>query len=296
MGDIIGGIASIGGAIIGADAAKDSAEAAAQAQLQATRENNKLAREFRGENTANLGTFMQRGDVAGAYINALLGLPDAYYIERTPNGQPQRIGGQQQQPNALAMGGAMGGDFQFPGIPNPNQQQGDGGMKRTKVTRVSANDAFRTYRNSNGYNFRLNQGYNALNNGLASAGLLRSGKAMKEALRYGQDYASNEFGNYLGYLGGQQATGLSAASGIAGVGSTALNAMSQNNQSGADARSGAALASGLASQNMWSGIGQGVGNLFSSSFGGGGGGGLSPTVYTPSGINNLVNSNLASWG
>lgn len=46
-----------------------------------------------------------------------------------------------------------------------------------------------------GYQFRLSEGINALNRTAAARGGLMSGTALKEAERYGQDYASNEYNN-----------------------------------------------------------------------------------------------------
>lgn len=46
-----------------------------------------------------------------------------------------------------------------------------------------------------GYQFRLGEGINALNKTAAARGGLVSGRALAEAARYGQDYASNEYQN-----------------------------------------------------------------------------------------------------
>lgn len=46
-----------------------------------------------------------------------------------------------------------------------------------------------------GYQFRLNEGINALNKQAAARGGLMSGAALKAAERYGQDYASGEYTN-----------------------------------------------------------------------------------------------------
>lgn len=46
-----------------------------------------------------------------------------------------------------------------------------------------------------GYQFRLSEGINALNKTAAARGGMMSGAALKEAARYGQDYASNEYNN-----------------------------------------------------------------------------------------------------
>lgn len=46
-----------------------------------------------------------------------------------------------------------------------------------------------------GYQFRLGEGINALNKTAAARGGMMSGRALKEAERYGQNYASNEYNN-----------------------------------------------------------------------------------------------------
>jgi hypothetical protein len=46
-----------------------------------------------------------------------------------------------------------------------------------------------------GYQFRLGEGINALNKTAAARGGMFSGRALSEATRYGQDYASNEYNN-----------------------------------------------------------------------------------------------------
>ncbi len=49
--------------------------------------------------------------------------------------------------------------------------------------------------NDPGYQFRLNQGEQALQQGAAAKGTLNGGATQKAILGYGQDYASNEFNN-----------------------------------------------------------------------------------------------------
>jgi hypothetical protein len=64
------------------------------------------------------------------------------------------------------------------------------------------------------YQFRLGEGMKALDRQAAARGGLISGGALKAAQRYGQDFASQEFGNAYNRLAG-----------LAGVGQTATNAM-----------------------------------------------------------------------
>ena len=49
--------------------------------------------------------------------------------------------------------------------------------------------------NDPGYAFRLQQGENALQNSAAAKGVLNTGGSLEAALNYGQDYASQEYGN-----------------------------------------------------------------------------------------------------
>jgi hypothetical protein len=64
------------------------------------------------------------------------------------------------------------------------------------------------------YKFRLGEGMKALDRQAAARGGLISGGALKAAQRYGQDFASQEFGNAYNRLAG-----------LAGVGQTATGAM-----------------------------------------------------------------------
>lgn len=96
-----------------------------------------------------------------------------------------------------------------------------------------------------GYQFRMNEGTKALNTSWAANGMRESGAAEKALLRYGQDYASNEFNNEWNRLAG-----------LAGVGqavNSSNNQLAQNyaNQTGANTmNAGAARASSYAQQGQ----------------------------------------------
>ena len=76
---------------------------------------------------------------------------------------------------------------------------------------------------SPGYQFRLQQGQNSIQNLLASRGGLKSGGAMKALEEFAQGTASQEFGNQVGYLqnlsnmGQQSATAMGNAEMMAGT-------------------------------------------------------------------------------
>jgi hypothetical protein len=126
-----------------------------------------------------------------------------------------------------------------------------------------------------GYNFRLSEGMKALErNRAANSGLL-SGGALKAATRYGQDYASNEFGNAYTRVAGLASLGPSAAGIMNNLGSN-YSANAGNLMGTMGANTGNAL---LAATNARTSAYTGAGNQFGKylsgggSFGGGGGGG-----------------------
>jgi hypothetical protein len=91
---------------------------------------------------------------------------------------------------------------------------------------------------SPGYQFRLNQGQNSIQNLLASKGGLKSGAAMKALEEYAQGTASQEFGNQVGY-----------AQGLAGIGQNAATTMS-NVEIGAGSNMANAYQQGILGQGM----------------------------------------------
>jgi len=72
---------------------------------------------------------------------------------------------------------------------------------------------------SPGYQFRLNEGVNALDRSASSRGLLRSGAQDRAVTRYGQDYASNEYQNFLD----QYNTSLGQLTNLSNIGLNATN-------------------------------------------------------------------------
>lgn len=288
IGSIIGGIAGGIGSIIGGNAQKKAANKAADVSLQVAQENNALAKDIYSQNKGVLSPYVSRGNQAGDMINALLGLQPT----QAPNSTPSTpVGG--TAGNVLGNSGgdawtqAMrriiqarngGGISEREAFWDEMQRRGIGGglnqsnhlqsVQPAAPPAPNPQQAFDIFRNSTGYQFRLGQGMDAINSGYAANGLLQSGAAQKALQRYGQDYASNEFGNYLGYLSNQQGVGLSGASALAGVGQNYVNNVSSNNNSAGSAAANAAIAKGNATANMWGGIANGIGNIFGSSYGG----------------------------
>lgn len=128
-------------------------------------------------------------------------------------------------------------------------------------------DMQRDYLEDPGYQFRLSEGQKALERSAAARGGLLSGRAAKDTARFGQDQASQEFGNSWNRWNTQNTNTYNRLAGVSGAGQTAAtnvgNAATQYGQNAANATMGAAnaQAAGQVGQaNAWT---QGLGNAWS---------------------------------
>lgn len=255
--------AIIGSAVVGAGASALSASKnskaigkATDAQTQGNREALAAQERARAENVRLQQPLYNAGMPAVFARNALLGLggtapQNVQQPQVQPNALSQFAGGQMPAGYGYGMVEGASGPFQRDMVPNtgsnrmawqsqisqgglpypafgnqvvPQTQAVPQGTVNSGMTsQQAAEDAFTNFRNSTGYQFRLGEGMNALNSGYAGAGVLQSGAAMKDAVRYGQDFASNEFGRYFGMLGEQQNLATGAANALSGVNTTYAN-------------------------------------------------------------------------
>lgn len=213
--------AIIGSAVVGAGAtlvaSKNSSKAiksASDSSNVAAAQSLQFQREARDDNKGILNPYVQQGYAANNAIGALLGLNGGGTTNGMGYGQLSP-----DNPAALNQITQMGGQAS-----SPFQQ------------------AFQNYQNSTGYQFRLGEGMKALNNQYAGAGLLNSGAAQKAAIQFGQNAGSQEFGNYLAQLSGQQQVGLSAGNALAGVGTNFANNATNITTGAANNSANAALA------------------------------------------------------
>lgn len=142
-----------------AQQAAAASDRAAQATLQGARESNTLLRTMFDQNRSDAQPYMDAGR------RALLGL-EAGMEDRGPGG--------------------MGRDIAYdPNIAALSRSAADIAGERFNFTEDP------------GYQFRLAEGNRALDRAASAGGRFDSGRAMKDLLRYGQDFASNEYG--VGY-------------------------------------------------------------------------------------------------
>lgn len=228
----IGGALALGGSLLSSSSNNRNARRAAETSERNNTANVALQRDIYNQNRTALSPFMSRGNAAGDAINALLGIPGA-----PTQTQPTAT------PNALSQ---FGGFTPFNGDLPEWIQRLQGNVTTNTVAPAAPQNtldaqtaAFDNFRNSTGYQFRLNEGMDALNSNYFGAGVGQSGAALQALQEYGQNFASNEFGNYMGMLANQQGVGLSGASALAGVGQnyannvTAMNTNNANNQANA---------------------------------------------------------------
>jgi hypothetical protein len=104
---------------------------------------------------------------------------------------------------------------------------------------AAAEKAFGQYKDSTGYDFTLQSGADAINTNKAVSGLLQSGSTLKANQQFGQNLGRQFFGDYLGYLGNQQATGVNAANGLAAQGTNIASQQGQNSIGAAGAQGNA---------------------------------------------------------
>lgn len=149
-----------------------------------------------------------------------------------------------------------------PGTGTPAAGTGTGTGTGTPTSgQTSALSAFDRFRQSTGYNFRLGEGQDMLTGKYGAAGMFQSGAADKALVKYGQDYGSAEFANWLAQLSNQQALGFSASSALAGIGQNYAGSVVASNNANSANQANAALMQGNANANMWGSIGQGLGQV-----------------------------------
>ena len=256
---VVGGAATYAGAKSNSKAVKK----ASSVQAQSTADQNALQRQTYAQNQAALSPFMQRGNAAGDQINALLGLGGTIQApgQSLPTQQPFQAApfdgnAALGQSKPWLMQGGGGFMPTQPSAQAAGQQPGQQGQSPAQ----SAANAYEIFKQSTGYTSRLAEGNSSLAANYFGGGVGQSGAAMKAALKYGQNFASNEFGNYLGYLGNQQGVGLSGASALAGVGQNYANNMSNISQNNANTQSQAAIANAQNRGALYTGLAGIAGN------------------------------------
>lgn len=218
-------VAVVGSAVIGAAASSRSSSRAARAQTQAADASIDFQRESRDQALALQAPYRNASYAATSALMDLTGLP------RTRS--------------AIDM--SMGEDGAYEMAPD-----------------LSSFPKY-SYQQDPGYRARLDEGTKTLERGAAARGGLLSGGYGRRAIRYAQDYASNEYQNVYNRIAS-----------IAGFGQTATNASTNvivgtgQNVGNALVNAGEARASGYVAQgNAWSNAANQIGMAYGSGMFGG---------------------------
>lgn len=249
---LIGAGASILGGVLGSN----SASKASKAQAKAAQENIAFQRESR-----DLALEYQRPYRDASYT-ATAALMDMTGLSR---GKPSRVGYPRQASPGLNPYDDVSGRYG-----NVLRRAYDARPASANTSTPSdvpnlADYPEYSFQTDPGYEFRMSEGSRALERGAAARGGLLSGGFARKALRYAQDYASNEYQNVYNRIAS-----------IAGFGQVASNTSSQvafgtgHGVGNALANAGEARASGYVAQgNAWSNAINQIGQLdWSKVFGG----------------------------
>jgi hypothetical protein len=161
-----------------------------------------------------------------------------------------------------------------------NQRMADAYAQETAGTTPAAEDprfgslarpfSMADYEADPGYAFRQTEGQKAIERSAAARGGLMSGSALKGIERFGQDLASQEYGNAYNRFQSNQSNQFNRLASLAGVGQAANNALQQAGGQFANAMSGISQANAMNQGNAMMAAGNarasgyaGVGNALS---------------------------------
>ncbi len=104
----------------------------------------------------------------------------------------------------------------------------------------------------------MDQGNRQVQASAAARGGLNSGATLKSLFKFGNDYASQGFNNYMNQLSGLYGGAQTAAGQMGGYGQSAANQMGQNTMLGANARAQSTYAAADAKNQALNGYGYAV--------------------------------------
>lgn len=224
--------AVIGASVVGAAGSAIAGSSAAGAQRDATAANTALQQQQMAENARQYD--QNRADLA-----------------------PYRNVGYQSLgtlANQMGVSGATNAD----GTANPYYDAGSSGSLAKNFTAAD-------FQKDPGYDFRMSEGAKAVDNSAAARGGVLSGGALKAMARYGQDFASNEYGAAYNRFNNDQTTRFNRLSALAGTGQTATNSgiaagneLQSQNQTGVNNIMSQNNASANATASQYAGIGNSI--------------------------------------
>lgn len=219
---IIGAVATVGSAVVGANAAKK----ATAAQVSAAKDQIELDKAIYEDQKNMFAPYRESGTKYQQALDYELGIGDRPVYDRTPLTVTKVPGTRIDSSNQ----GLYGDGGQFSGVlgllgvrNNKGQTVADTWQVGDKFfkTEAEANDyanknatggrAYEGYKATDSYKFRRSQGIEAVDNSAASSGMLFSGQTLKDQMTYADGLAAAEQDAYLDRITQAAHQGQSAA-------------------------------------------------------------------------------------
>ena len=277
-----------GGSILGGLLGSSGASAAAKAQTRAAREAAAVQQRQFDITRQDMAPFRQQGMNALAAMAYEMGLGPR--PQRTPGdmSERERLEGLQIQtipgvstappPSLFLNSGRADQDaasspaltaarFEFDGQTFATMEEAEQARQRALAATRGRGFDYGGFQESPGYQFRRQQGMDAVQGSFAARGMRDSGAVRRALMEYGQGLASDEYGNFYNRLAAMSGTGQTATSQL-----SQLGAMNANNQAQGLIGAGQARASGYVGQT--NALGQALGGVANAA--GGFFGGMTP--------------------
>ena len=230
-----------GGSIYSANKQAKAAKKGAEAQADAAKQANSTELQIYNQNREDMAPYRQAGENALMQLMRLQGFTPTYTNRTIPAEYAKVQNGLFGKKNVMVSPENTVQDLSY----NYSGSPESAGALATDP----------------GYQFRVQQGNNALTAALASRGMLNSGAALKEAMRMNQGYASDEFQNAYNRLAGLAGTGQTATQQTAQYGQNYAQQYGQNVGQAANARASAYAAKSQAQGNALSDV-MGLGMMY----------------------------------
>lgn len=230
MAAVTAGVVAAGAAAYSANRQSKAAKDAAKAQGRAAADSNALQYQMYQQNRRDMADWMEGGRVGLKEYMSMLGLP------------------------AISAQGANAGAL--PAAAQPAAQN----------TAQPQQAAFDRFRNTPGYQFRMQEGLRGVQASAAARGGLMSGAALKSLNRYAQGVADQSFGDHINRLASLAGIGQTANTAVGQWGQNYANQAGQNLIGAGNARAQSMYAQGQAASGLASnlaGIGGMLGGYFS---------------------------------
>lgn len=214
IGQIIGGVAAGAGALFGGGSQNRNLAAASQISQRVNDQNNALAGTLKDASLRRTDGYSNRGDAAGNQINALLGIGGgganwSAYLQANPDVA--------QGYYQTADTGQFGSPEQYAQWHYKTYGQNEGRQLPMSDGAAAAGQAMDVFRNSTGFQRRMQSALDATAGNFSGAGAFQSGAAAKALQDRAKEVDLNDTAFYLNALGNQQGVGLSSAIGSAEI-------------------------------------------------------------------------------